>query len=102
MHRLFFILLIVISGILVGCTHTPTPSQFAGDNQIPQSADENKTDAKYTVTTFATGLEVPRGIAVIDDDTLYVTQRKGSIIKIKNGRKDIYFEVPDVWAKEEA
>lgn len=86
----------------MGCTHTPTPSQFTGDNQTPQSADENKTDAKYTVTTFATGLEVPRGIAVIDDDTLYVTQRKGSIIKIKNGRTDVYFEVPDVWAKEEA
>ncbi len=57
---------------------------------------------EYKITSYATGLEVPRGIALKDNNMMYITQRPGTITKIIDNESQKYFTVPRVWALEEA
>lgn len=65
---------------------------------------ENQTTVKFRVETVAGGLEVPWGIAFLPNKNILVTERRGRVRIIENGklRAEPVFVVPDVEPSSES
>ncbi|MFC6990459.1 hypothetical protein ACFQH3_00865 [Haladaptatus sp. GCM10025707] len=76
---------------LAGCT-LPGLGGSAPDDSTTTVGDQ-----EVVVETFATGLEVPWGAAFRDGD-LYLTERPGRIVRVRDGEREVVRDMTDATA----
>ena len=59
------------------------------ENIIMVDKEESKKTPIPTVSTIATGLNIPWDIAFLPDDSLLITERPGNLVQFKNSQKKI-------------
>lgn len=87
--------ILLIIATLIGIYFSRGPQVFESES-IPYQEVSNERD--YAVVTWATGLDTPWGMVFIDDDTMLVTERGGTIRLIENGhvRQEPYITIDEV------
>ena len=83
----------VLAISLIGCAAEENlDDELENDTEeLPEEVEEEETngeseDIDRELTTLATGLEIPWSIAM-DDDTIYLTECVGAIVKIEGGEQ---------------
>ena len=87
-------------------TNTTAWTSDKAENTIetPDTTEEDTAPSyvDYTISTFVSDLQVPRGMALLDDETMLVTQRNWDILRISSWHAEIFDRIPEVRSVEEA
>tara|TARA_R110000744_G_scaffold42133_1_gene95298 strand:- start:2785 stop:3966 length:1182 start_codon:yes stop_codon:yes gene_type:complete len=78
---------ILLSSYLIGCQSNKVK---VPDSPYPISDDS------FTMDTIATGFVIPYGIAILEEDEFYITDRIGKMFHIQNGNKTEISGMPKV------
>lgn len=86
-----------------GQVSAPVPSVLVTPPSLTTTSDVVTAPAAGArVETVATGLEVPWAVAFASDGVLYVTERPGRLLRLRNGVRDLTLEVPGVVQRTES
>lgn len=87
-QSLVFLVIVLIGGCIMGCN-----SNIVSVPESPYPISEDL----FTVDTIAQGFSIPYGIAIVEENEYFITDRVGKLFHFKNGNQTEVSGMPEVF-----